>query len=133
MFSLDAVFGGDGYPLLFQSGEAYNGAPLVDRQHPHDLFSELSVSYSHGLNERTDLFIYLGYPGEPALGPVAFMHRPSAFYNPDAPISHHWIDATHITFGVATIGVRLGGFKFGRRITVYSVQLRQQVEYPIWA
>jgi hypothetical protein len=32
-------------------------------------------------------------------------------HNPDAPISHHWIDATHITFGVATLGVRLGDFK----------------------
>lgn len=111
MFSLDAVFGSDGYPLLFQSGESYHGAPLVDRQHPHDLFSELSISYSHELSERSDLFIYLAYPGEPALGPVAFMHRPSAIYNPDAPISHHWVDATHITFGVATIGIRLGQFK----------------------
>ena len=24
--------------------------------------------------------------------------------NPDAPISHHWQDSTHITFGVATLG-----------------------------
>ena len=111
MFSLDAVFGGDGYPLLFQSGESYKGAPLVDRQHPHDLFSELSVSYSHALSENTDLFGYLAYPGEPALGPVAFMHRPSAIYNPDAPLSHHWVDATHISFGVATIGIRFGQFK----------------------
>lgn len=112
MFSLDAVFGGDGYPLLFQSGESYNGAPLVDRQHPHDLFSELAVSYSHALNQKTDLFVYFGYPGEPALGPVAFMHRPSALSNPDAPLSHHWVDATHITFGVATLGLRFGQFKF---------------------
>ncbi|MFT3702016.1 MAG: hypothetical protein QM802_06590 [Agriterribacter sp.] len=112
MFSLDAVItGGSGYPLLFQSGEAYKGKALVDRQHPHDLFSELSVSYSYAFSKNTDVFAYLGYPGEPALGPVAFMHRPSALYNPDAPISHHWIDATHITFGVATLGVRLGKFK----------------------
>lgn len=111
MFSLDAVFGGDGYPLLFQTGESYNGEPLIDRQHPHDLFSELAVSYSYSFSQKTDLFFYLGYPGEPSLGPVAFMHRPSALYNPDAPLSHHWIDATHITFGVATIGIRLGEFK----------------------
>jgi hypothetical protein len=112
MFSLDAaIAGGSGYPLLFQSGEAYQGKALVDRQHPHDFFSELAVSYSHSLSKNADVFAYLGYPGEPALGPVAFMHRPSALYNPDAPISHHWIDATHITFGVATIGVRLGQFK----------------------
>jgi hypothetical protein len=112
MFSLDAVIaGGSGYPLLFQSGETYQGKPLVDRQHPHDLFSELSVSYSQALSKNADVFAYVAYPGEPALGPVAFMHRPSALYNPDAPISHHWVDATHITFGVATLGVRLGQFK----------------------
>lgn len=112
MFSFDPItVGGGGYPLLFQSGEAYRGKPLVDRQHPHDLFSELSVSYSLAITKETDIFIYAGYPGEPALGPVAFMHRPSALDNPDAPISHHWIDATHITFGVATLGVRSGDFK----------------------
>ena len=112
MASLDAPFGGgSGYPLLFQSGEAYKGQSIVDRQHPHDLFSELSVSYSHALSPKADVFAYIGYPGEPALGPVAFMHRPSAMDNPDAPISHHWIDATHVTFGVATMGVRYGQFK----------------------
>jgi hypothetical protein len=112
MLSLDALtVGNAGYPLLFQSGEAYQGNPLVDRQHPHDLFSELSVSYAHTVSKKTDVFLYLGYPGEPALGPVAFMHRPSALYNPDAPLSHHWIDATHITSGVATLGVRIGQLK----------------------
>lgn len=112
MFSLDRVTeGADGYPLLFQSGEAYKGNPLVDRQHPHDLFSELCVSYAYALSANKDVFAYLAYPGEPAIGAVAFMHRPSALYNPDAPLSHHWIDATHITFGVATLGIRLGPFK----------------------
>lgn len=111
MFSLDALFGGGGYPLLFQSGEAYQGKALVDRQHPHDLFSELSVSYSYAFSRKLDVFLYVGYPGEPALGPVAFMHRPAALFNPDAPISHHWLDATHITFGVATLGLRYGKFK----------------------
>lgn len=112
MLSLDALtIGGSGYPLLFQSGESWNGKPLVDRQHPHDLFSELSVSYSYALSKKADVYAYVGYPGEPALGAVAFMHRPSALYNPDAPLSHHWIDATHITFGVATLGFRYGKFK----------------------
>ncbi len=111
MFSLDAITGSNGYPLLFQSGEAYKGSPLVDRQHPHDLFSELSVSYAYALSKKADVFIYLACPGEPALGPVAFMHRPSALNNPDAPLSHHWTDATHISFGVATAGIRLGQFK----------------------
>ncbi|HEY9364674.1 MAG TPA: hypothetical protein VIQ00_15540 [Chitinophagaceae bacterium] len=112
MISVDPITeGGGGYPLLFQSGEAYKGQPLVDRQHPHDFFSELSVGYSQALSKKADIFIYAAYPGEPALGPVAFMHRPSSLDNPDAPISHHWIDATHITFGVATLGVRYEDFK----------------------
>ena len=112
MVSLDALtVGNSGYPLLFQSGEAYKGKPIVDRQHPHDLFSELAISYSQSLSKKWDVFVYLGYPGEPALGPVAFMHRPSSLANPDAPLSHHWLDATHITFGVATLGVRYGNFK----------------------
>lgn len=112
MASLDPFSVGlDGYPLLFQSGESYKGQPLVDRQHPHDLIGELSVSYSHSFNPKTDLYVYAGYPGEPALGPTAFLHRPSGMLNPDAPLSHHWSDATHITFGVATVGLRYGHVK----------------------
>lgn len=112
MFSLDAVITGEkGYPLLFQSGESAHGVPLVDRQHPHDLFSELSVGYSYALSKNIDIFLYVGYPGEPALGSVTFMHRASAMDNPDAPLTHHWIDATHITFGVATLGIRFGQFE----------------------
>jgi len=111
MFSLDPLFGGEGYPLLFQTGETYQGKPLVDRQHPHNLFSELSVAYTHSFSKDVDAFIYLGYPGEPALGPVAFMHRPSSMNNTDSPLGHHWQDATHITFGVTTIGIRYRIFK----------------------
>jgi hypothetical protein len=111
MLSLDPITEKTGYPLLFQSGETYKGKALIDRQHPHDLFSELSVSYSQTLSNKADVFVYVGYPGEPALGPVAFMHRPSALNNPDAPITHHWVDATHITFGVATLGLRYGDFR----------------------
>lgn len=112
MFSLDApIAGGSGYPLLFQTGESWSGRPLVDRQHPHDLFSELSISYAYALSQKADVFAYVGYPGEPALGPVVFMHRQSGMFNPDAPIGHHWVDATHITFGVATFGFRYGKVK----------------------
>lgn len=112
MVSLDRLFdGGDGYPLLFQSGETWQGVPLVDRQHPHDLISELSVAYTQRFSDKVDATIYAGYPGEPALGPVAFMHRMSAFNNPDAVLGHHWQDATHITFGVVTAGLRYGAFK----------------------
>lgn len=84
---------------------------MIDRQHPHDFFSALSVSYSHRLSQQADLFAYFGYPGEPALGPVAFMHRGSAWGNPDATLGHHWQDATHIAFGVGTLGFRYGILK----------------------
>jgi hypothetical protein len=112
MVSLDRLFdGGAGYPLLYQSGETWQGQPLIDRQHPHDLISELSVGYTQRFGPKLDATIYAGYPGEPALGPVAFMHRMSAFNNPDATLGHHWQDATHITFGVVTAGIRYGKFK----------------------
>ncbi|WP_448698967.1 hypothetical protein ACFGVR_18855 [Mucilaginibacter sp. AW1-3] len=107
MMSADALTeGGYGYPLVFQSGESWKNVPLVDRQHPHDLFAELAVGYTQALNKDADLTGYFGYPGEPALGPVTFMHRPSAMNDPDATLAHHWQDATHITFGVATLGFR---------------------------
>jgi hypothetical protein len=101
-----------GYPLLFQSGESYKGRKLVDRQHPHDLFAGLGIGYTQMVNKDVDVFGYFGYPGEPALGPPAFMHRISAMNDPDAPLSHHWQDATHISFGVGTLGVRYRNLKF---------------------
>jgi hypothetical protein len=112
MISLEPLSeGGNGYPLLFQSGETFEGERLVDRQHPHDLFTELSIAYAHRVAPGTSVFGYLGYPGEPVVGPVAFMHRPSARFNPDSPLGHHWHDATHIAFGVATLGVASGPVK----------------------
>ncbi len=116
MFSLDPLFGGEGYPLLFQTGETFHDKPLVDRQHPHNLFSELSVAYTQSFTKDIDAFVYFGYPGEPALGPVAFMHRPSSLNNTDSPLGHHWQDATHITFGVATAGFRYKIFKLDASI-----------------
>ena len=103
MMSLDLLTEqGRGYPLLLQTGESWHDQPLHDRQHPHDLFDELSFSLSQKIARDLSGYIYFGYPGEPALGPPTFMHRPSAMDDPDAPIGHHWQDSTHITFGVAT-------------------------------
>jgi hypothetical protein len=101
-----------GSPLLFQTGETYKGQPLIDRQHPHDLFMELSAQYTLPLGERGTWFTYFGYPGEAALGPVAFMHRASASENSSATLSHHLQDSTHITFGVFTTGFTYRWFKF---------------------
>ena len=104
MLSLDPLMGERGYPNLFATGETAHGVPLVDRQHPHDLFMELSGRLDFAVGEKSSLFIYGGLPGEPALGPSAFMHRSSARFFPEAPITHHWFDSTHISFGVLTAG-----------------------------
>jgi hypothetical protein len=110
MLSPDPFMGKRGYPLHLASGETADGAtPLVDRQHPHDLFMELSASFSLRLSDKASLFLYGGLPGEPAFGPPAFMHRMSILDSPEAPISHHWLDSTHISFGVVT-----GGFVYDR-------------------
>jgi hypothetical protein len=112
MLSPDPLMGAAGYPLLLQTGETANGVdPLVDRQHPHDLVMELSASYAHPLGAHTSVFVYGGLPGEPAFGPPAFMHRLSAMDSPEAPLSHHWLDSTHITFGVVTAGLVLNDWK----------------------
>jgi hypothetical protein len=112
MLSPDPLMGRRGYPLHLASGETADGVTqLVDRQHPHDLFMELSASYSLRLSQRASAFVYAGLPGEPAFGPPAFMHRMSILDSPEAPISHHWLDSTHITFGVVTAGLIVGGVK----------------------
>ena len=113
MMSPEPFMGASGYPLLLATGETADGTShLVDRQHPHDLFMELAATYSRPITANSSVFIYGGLPGEPALGPPAFMHRLSGMDNPEAPISHHWLDSTHITFGVVTAGVVLDNWKF---------------------
>ena len=105
MTSLDPIINGvKGVPDLFQTGETAHGAPLVDRQHPHNLYAELSGSYSKQFSNKWSAFVYGGPFAEPALGNVMFMHRASDMEVPEAPISHHWFDSTHISFGVLTLG-----------------------------
>ena len=99
------VIGARGYPLVLQTGESYRHEALHDRQHPHDLFMELAANYEHTIGPSVAASIYAAVVGEPAFGPVAFMHRPSADSDPFAPIGHHWQDATHESFGVVTLGV----------------------------
>ena len=96
---------GCGYPDLLATGERCDGEPIHDRQHQHDLFMELAAQYDRPLSGSVRWQVYGGPVGEPALGPVAYPHRTSAMPNLLAPIAHHWLDATHITFGVVTAGV----------------------------
>ena len=97
-----------GYPQLLQVSEPYRGTTVTDRMHPHELFSDVSVMYDRFINPASNTWswsVYLAAVGEPALGPVAYMHRPSAVHDPTAPLGHHSQDVTHESFGVATLGV----------------------------
>jgi len=100
-----------GFPELFQTGETYHGQPLVDHQHPHNVFAELSALYTLPLGKKVSWLLYGGPSAEPALGPVTYMHRESASENPAAPLSHHLQDSTHTSFGVVTTGFIIDRFK----------------------
>lgn len=97
-----------GSPQVFQTGETYRRAPLIDYQHPHDLFMQLGVRWARPLAFGR-LLAEVAPVGAPAIGPVVFMHRPSASENPTAPLGHHQMDATHITHGVLTVGIERSG------------------------
>ena len=113
MLSPDPFMGKRGYPLLLAAGETADGeTPLIDRQHPHELFMELSGTYAWRLDDDRSAFLYAALPGEPAFGPPAFMHRMSTMASPEAPITHHWLDSTHIVFGVVTAGWVQDAWKF---------------------
>lgn len=106
MLSLDAAgVTNRGYPLLLQTGETFKGVPLHDRQHPHDFWMELGALFQREISKSIAWSVYAAPSGEPALGPVAFMHRPSAMDNLTAPLGHHFQDATHVSFGVVTGGI----------------------------
>jgi len=110
MNSLEVVtFPKAGSHELFQTGESYQGRPLVDRQHPHDFFMNLSATYRYPLGPEAGVWLQVAPVGEPAIGPTAYMHRASAGENHTAPISHHWQDSTHIIFNVITLG---GGWRW---------------------
>jgi hypothetical protein len=93
-----------GFPELFQTGETYHGQALVDHQHPHNVFAELSMLYLRPLTEKVSWEFYGGPSAEPALGPVTYLHRASAAELPMAPLGHHVQDSTHTSFGVVTTG-----------------------------
>jgi hypothetical protein len=112
MLSLEPVTVGKKYPELFQTGETINGRPIIDAQHPHDFVMELAAEYAHPLTSNTIGYIYAAPFGDPALGPVAYPHRASASEIPQAALSHHAQDSTHIAGSVLTIGAQSGTFGY---------------------
>lgn len=105
-----------GVPQLFQTGETYRGREIVDAQHPHNLFSELSIAFTQKLSENFRYYLYFGLPGDREEGPTAFMHRASALENPAVPLCHHCMDAGHITNGVFSAGVDVGKLRLGASV-----------------
>ena len=99
-----------GSPQVFQTGETYGGAALVDYQHPHDFVMEATARLEWPFASRWQFHLEGGPVGAPAIGPPVFMHRASAEVNPTAPLGHHSLDATHVTHGVVTAGVTRGPF-----------------------
>jgi len=119
MFSVDAAtVGKEGYREIFQVGEALDGKPLVDRQHPHDFLMQLAASWRLSLGDTRAVTFAAGAAGEPTIGPVAFMHRPSAAGLPFAPLGHHTFDSTHVAFGVVTASLRAG--KWSAEASVFN-------------
>ncbi|HLV85458.1 MAG TPA: hypothetical protein VKV39_00675 [Candidatus Sulfotelmatobacter sp.] len=100
-----------GFPELFQTGETYHGEPLIDHQHPHNVFAELAALYTLPLTEKVTWELYGGPSAEPALGPTTYLHRASASELPMAPLAHHLQDSTHTSFGVVTTGFILDRVK----------------------
>jgi hypothetical protein len=112
MLSLDPLtVGSNGYREIFQVGEVLDGLPLIDRQHPHDVLMQASVAWRAPIGRGYSLTLAGAPVGDPALGPVAFMHRASAFENPSSPLGHHTFDSTHIAMGVLTAAVDRGPFQ----------------------
>ncbi|HEY6391777.1 MAG TPA: hypothetical protein VIX89_10895 [Bryobacteraceae bacterium] len=106
MLSLDpATITNRRFPELFQTGETAYGKPLVDAQHPHDFLMGFGIHYAHPIGENTTVQVYYAPVGDPALGPVAFPHRASAAELPQATLSHHWQDSSHIANNVVTAGI----------------------------
>ena len=103
-FTLDDI----GSPQVFQTGETFEGGPLIDYQHPHDLVMQLGGRYDR-LARGVRFGGAASIVGAPAFGPAAFMHRPSADANPTAPLAHHHLDSLHITPGVVTGLAGAGG------------------------
>lgn len=112
MLSLEPLTVGKKYPELFQTGETIGGRPIIDAQHPHDFFMELAAEYAHPLTGNTIGYIYAAPFGDPSLGPVAYPHRASASEIPQAALSHHVQDSTHIAGSVITIGAQSGMFGY---------------------
>jgi hypothetical protein len=96
--------GDEGTPQLLQTEH-------VDSMHAHDTVMALAVSdvLAFGRDHRQQLTLLFAPRGEAAIGPVPFMHRPSAEGNPDAPLGHGLQDGFHDASTVLGVAYRGAG------------------------
>lgn len=129
MFSLEpATISGRYFPELFQQGETAFGKPIVDGQHPHNLFMEIAGLYDMKFGSRALGTLYAAPVGDPALGPPAYPHRPSTGDDPLAPLGHHLEDSTHIADDVVTAGLSQGQKQRGLRLEASGFHGREPDE-----
>ena len=94
-----------GSAQAFQTGETLDGAPLIDYQHPHDLFMTVEARVERPVPGGARVFVSAAPVGAATFGPPAFMHRASALGNTTAPLTHHHLDSTHISRSVMATGI----------------------------
>jgi len=95
----------DSTPATATAAAAGDGKRLMPAHSSPRRMPQLSASYHFELDSQSSLFGYVGEPGEPALGPpVSYMRRFSGFDSPDPSLSSHWLDATHDSERVLTLG-----------------------------
>lgn len=129
MLSLEpATISGRYYPELFQQGETAFGRPIVDGQHPHNLFMEIAGIYDQRLGRRGLFTLYAAPVGDPTLGPIAYPHRASAAEDPLAPLSHHLQDSTHIAYDVLSGGAAVNLGRCGVRLEASGFHGREPDE-----
>jgi hypothetical protein len=109
MLTLDPLTLGDcGYARLAlgQLGQC-DDRPFDDRVAAHPLLMDVSLHGALRLQQAT-LSLRAGLVGEPALGPVSYMHRPSAQFDPALPLTSFDLNPAHIASGFATMGIARG-------------------------
>lgn len=96
-----ATVGKIGTPQLLQSEN-------LDAMHAHDTIMALEFrdTVKFGTSENQKLTFLFAPRGAAAVGPVPYMHRPSAEGNPDSPLGHNLQDGFHDVSTVFGVGFR---------------------------
>ncbi len=126
----------NGYPELYQIGENQaDGTPFIDAQHPHSSpLMGLTFSDTLALNDedKSSLKLFVAPRGETTDGPIAFIHRSTGLFNPDAPLGHHiGQDVGHVTSSVIGESLKLGGLHLEASLFHGMEPSPTQVDLPL--